>query len=224
MSEAARVSSVHAGAAAGALLGAAREASGMSIDTVAQQLKLAPRQVRALEAGEFSHLPGRTFVRGFIRNYARLLRLDPEQVLGALPAGGAMPSLEAPTLHPTAPAMGELPTTVEPSKAGWTRWAIPLTLAAVVAAAAVYEWKRPVASIRPAQAKEVRGSQRSRNGLRAAGQDGSAARESGCRHRAGRSAHFPRGGDGQRACASRQQRRGASTVAGARSRQSWRRR
>jgi len=155
MSEAARVSSVHAGAAAGALLGAAREASGMSIDTVAQQLKLAPRQVRALEAGEFSHLPGRTFVRGFIRNYARLLRLDPEQVLGALPAGGAMPSLEAPTLHPTAPAMGELPTTVEPSKAGWTRWAIPLTLAAVVAAAAVYEWKRPVASIRPAQAKEA---------------------------------------------------------------------
>jgi cytoskeleton protein RodZ len=149
------MSSVHAGAAAGALLGAAREASGMSIDTVAQQLKLAPRQVRALEAGEFSHLPGRTFVRGFIRNYARLLRLDPEQVLGALPAGGAMPSLEAPTLHPTAPAMGELPTTVEPSKAGWTRWAIPLTLAAVVAAAAVYEWKRPVASIRPAQAKEA---------------------------------------------------------------------
>jgi len=73
----------------------------------------------------------------------------------ALAAVGAMPSLEAPTLHPTAPAMGELPTTVEPSKAGWTRWAIPLTLAAVVAAAAVYEWKRPVASIRPAQAKEA---------------------------------------------------------------------
>ena len=63
-----------------------------------------------------------------------------------------MPSLEAPTLQPTAPAMGELPTTVEPSKAGWTRWAIPLTLAAVVAAAAVYEWKRPASSLRPAQA------------------------------------------------------------------------
>ena len=155
MSDAARIVSGHAGAAAGALLGAAREASGLSIDAVAQQLKLAPRQVRALEAGEFGHLPGRTFVRGFIRNYARLLRLDPEQVLGALPAGGAMPSLEAPTLQPTAPAMGELPTTVEPSKAGWTRWAIPLILAAVVAAAAVYEWKRPAASIRPAQAREA---------------------------------------------------------------------
>lgn len=38
--------------------------------------------------------------------------------------------------------MGELPT-ADHSKAGWARWAIPLTLAAVVAAAAVYEWMRP---------------------------------------------------------------------------------
>ena len=57
---------------AGALLREAREAAGMSIDAVAQQLKLAPRQVQALEDGDFAHLPGRTFVRGFMRNYARL--------------------------------------------------------------------------------------------------------------------------------------------------------
>ena len=63
-------------ASAGALLRAAREGAGMTIDAVAQQLKLAPRQVRAIEEGDFSHLPGRTFVRGFIRNYARLVRLD----------------------------------------------------------------------------------------------------------------------------------------------------
>lgn len=142
------------GAAAGALLCAAREASGLSIDAVAQQLKLAPRQVRALEAGEFGRLPGRTFVRGFIRSYARLVRLDPDEVLGTLPAGEIMPALEAPTLQPTGRAMGELPTTEERPKAGWMRWAIPLTLAAVVAAAAVYEWKRPTGNTRPA-AKEA---------------------------------------------------------------------
>ena len=34
---------------AGAMLRNAREASGMSVDAVAQQLKLAPRQVRAME-------------------------------------------------------------------------------------------------------------------------------------------------------------------------------
>ena len=63
----------------------AREAAGLSIDAVAQQLKLAPRQVKALEDDDFAELPGRTFVRGFVRNYARLLRLDPEAVVAALP-------------------------------------------------------------------------------------------------------------------------------------------
>ncbi len=137
------------GATAGALLGAARQASGLTIDAVAQQLKLAPRQVRALEEGDYSHLPGRTFVRGFIRSYARLVRLDPDDVLGALAAGTATSALDAPTLQATAPTMGELPTT-EHTKAGWTRWAIPLVLAAVVVAAAVYEWVRPHSVANPA--------------------------------------------------------------------------
>jgi len=143
-----------AAATAGALLGAAREASGLTIDAVAQQLKLAPRQVRALEEGDYTHLPGRTFVRGFIRSYARLVRLDPDKVLGALPAGATAPALEAPTLQQTAPTMGELPTT-DHSKPGWTRWAIPLTLASIVAAAAVYEWLRPAGVARPTPAKDA---------------------------------------------------------------------
>ena len=127
---------------AGSLLRVARESAGMSIDAVASQLKLAPRQVKALEDGDYSHLPGRTFVRGFVRNYARLVHLDAERVLGALPGGTAAPALEAPTLHPTAQTMGELPTT-DHSRTPWSRWAIPLVLAAIVAAAAIYEWMRP---------------------------------------------------------------------------------
>jgi hypothetical protein len=50
--------------------------------------------------------------------------------------------------------MGELPTT-EQKKAGWMRWAIPLTLAAVVAAAAVYEWGRPGGGPRSTVAKDA---------------------------------------------------------------------
>lgn len=114
----------------------------MSIDAVAQQLKLAPRQVRAIEDGDFTHLPGRTFVRGFIRNYARLVRLDADAVLRALPAGAATPNLESPALHATAPTIGELPTT-ETTRHGWTRWAIPLTLIAIVVATAAWEWFHP---------------------------------------------------------------------------------
>lgn len=127
---------------AGALLRAAREASGMTIDTVAQQLKLAPRQVRAIEDGDYMRLPGRTFVRGFIRNYARLVRLDVESVLSALSAGPATQNLESPALHATAPTMGELPTT-EPARHGWTRWAIPLTLIAIIGATAAWEFLHP---------------------------------------------------------------------------------
>jgi cytoskeleton protein RodZ len=137
----------NAASSAGAQLRAGREALGLSVDAVAQQLKLSPRQVHALEVGDFSLLPGRTFVRGFVRNYARLVRLDAEHVLGALPSGSETPTLEAPTLHPTAPAMGELPTT-DATRAPWTRWAIPASLAAVVAVAAVYEWARPAAASR----------------------------------------------------------------------------
>jgi cytoskeleton protein RodZ len=126
---------------AGTLLRRAREAAGMSLDAAALQLKLAPRQVKAIEDGDFALLPGRTFVRGFVRNYARLVRLDPETVLAALPGAAVAPALEAPALHETAPTMGELPTS-ERTRPGWARWAIPLTLVAIVAAAAVYEFMR----------------------------------------------------------------------------------
>ncbi len=128
---------------AGSLLRAARDASGLSIDAVAQQLKLAPRQVKALEDDNFAALPGRTFVRGFVRNYARLLRLDTATVLAALPEGDSAPSLNQPSLAPTPRAMGEIPADAQ-SKPGSARWAIPLALVAIVAIAAVYEWTRNV--------------------------------------------------------------------------------
>lgn len=130
---------------AGALLRAARERSGLSIDAVAQQLKLAPRQVKALEDDDFALLPGRTFVRGFARNYARLARLDPDVVLAALPGVNADAGLAAPTLQSTSQSIGELPVT-QGLRQSWARWAIPLTLIAIIAAGVTYELLRPPAS------------------------------------------------------------------------------
>lgn len=60
-----------------AALREAREARGLSLMDVAQHLKLTPRQIEAMEAGDLAHLPGPTFARGFLRNYARFLKLDP---------------------------------------------------------------------------------------------------------------------------------------------------
>jgi cytoskeleton protein RodZ len=127
------------------MLRAARESVGLSVDAVAQQLKLAPRQVRAIEESDYAQLPGRTFVRGFVRNYARLVRLDVDAVLAALP-DAATPQ-DTPSLQPPAAAMGELPAP-ERTGLGWTRWAIPVVMIAIVAALAAYEFMRPAAEPR----------------------------------------------------------------------------
>lgn len=69
----------------GTILREARERLGLSVDEVFNRIKFAPRQIAALEADDFAHLPEITFVRGFVRSYARLLQLDPGPLLAALP-------------------------------------------------------------------------------------------------------------------------------------------
>jgi cytoskeleton protein RodZ len=133
-------------AVAGSLLRAGREAAGLSVAAVAQQLKLAPRQIAAIEDGDYSKLPGRTFVRGFVRNYARLLRLDCDAVLAALPGPAAAAALDFPSLAPTPRPMGEIPADV-PLKPNPARWAIPLALVAAVTVGAVYEIAHPPAEL-----------------------------------------------------------------------------
>ncbi|WP_126444666.1 helix-turn-helix domain-containing protein [Sulfuricystis multivorans] len=75
----------------GSQLRAAREAAQLTPDDVAQALKFSPRQIAALEADDYAALPGATIVRGFVRNYARLLKLDATKLLqqldDALPSG-----------------------------------------------------------------------------------------------------------------------------------------
>lgn len=69
----------------GHLLRRARMAKGMSIDDVSRQLRLSAQQIGAIEKEDFERLPGRTFLRGFIRNYANLVQLDPIPLLQLLP-------------------------------------------------------------------------------------------------------------------------------------------
>ncbi|WP_373975713.1 DUF4115 domain-containing protein [Chitinibacter sp. SCUT-21] len=84
---------------AGRQLRTAREARGLSIDDVAGQLKLARRQVEALEHEAFDELPSNLFIRGFVRNYARLLDIDSapliEYLASVLPQDVATESVAA---------------------------------------------------------------------------------------------------------------------------------
>ena len=92
----------------GRQLAVAREGCAFSVVDVARELRLSLRQVEALEADDYQRLPGAVFVRGYIRSYAHLVKLDPEPLLacaerGLLPASPAMPemSMSAETPLPT---------------------------------------------------------------------------------------------------------------------------
>jgi len=69
----------------GRMLREARERLGLSVADVADQIKFAHRQIEALEADDFRHLPEMPFVRGFVRSYARILHLDAQMLLAVLP-------------------------------------------------------------------------------------------------------------------------------------------
>lgn len=74
---------------------------GLTLEDVAHHLKFAPRQIEALEAGDFLHLPTGTFARGMLRSYARLLKLDAAPVLAALgERAGATPLPEQAVVLP----------------------------------------------------------------------------------------------------------------------------
>lgn len=77
----------------GAVLREAREHLGLSLADVESRLKFASRQIEALEADNFTRLPEISFVRRFVRSYAKLLQLDSAPLLASLPIAPAQPSL-----------------------------------------------------------------------------------------------------------------------------------
>jgi len=68
----------------GRVLAQAREQQGISLADIAARLRLHPRQISALEEERLESLPEAPFVRGFVRNYAKELRLDPVPLLAQL--------------------------------------------------------------------------------------------------------------------------------------------
>jgi cytoskeleton protein RodZ len=78
----------------GASLAQARAAAGLSLEDAARQLKFAPRQLDALERGEWGRLPGGAAVRAMVRNYARLLGLDADALVARVGEGVEIPDAE----------------------------------------------------------------------------------------------------------------------------------
>ena len=128
----------------GARLRAARELKSMSLADVAQRLKYAPRQVQALEEGNFEALPGLTFQRGFVRGYARLVGLDASELVAHLEreigrdGGPTTTQLQQIAYSPT----------LMPSRTGRTSawpWIVGMLLVVTgIGGIALYMWDAPV--------------------------------------------------------------------------------
>ena len=65
----------------GALLRAVRERLGHSLHDLADRTRISVRYLEALEQEEVDVLPSTTFVRGYVREVARCLRLDPDALV-----------------------------------------------------------------------------------------------------------------------------------------------
>ena len=60
---------------------AARERKGVDLYRAERDTKIRSRYLAALEHGEYGELPGSVYTKGFLRNYALYLGLDPEDVI-----------------------------------------------------------------------------------------------------------------------------------------------
>lgn len=133
----------------GEMLRAARERAGMTQEDIAGKLKLAARQIAAIETGDWASLPERTFTRGFMRSYARLVSLDPASLGLELPASQSAPTAEIKAS--SSEAMNEV--TFDPSgkSRSATRWLVPALLVAALVAGVAYFQGGYLASLLPAK-------------------------------------------------------------------------
>lgn len=123
----------------GKTLREARERLGLSIADIASQIKLAPRQIEALEDEDFQRLPEMPFVRGFVRSYARLLQLDAQPLLASLPQA----SEDSVRLVP-ASVEAPFPSASSPQRQNMVWLGAALLLSVLVVAFAVWHFTTPL--------------------------------------------------------------------------------
>jgi cytoskeleton protein RodZ len=80
----------------GAILSAARTEKNWSIEYVAEYLKLSPKQIAFIESNDYSQLPTMVIVRGFVRSYIKMLKLDADQLLSMLPGDSKHVAMNVP--------------------------------------------------------------------------------------------------------------------------------
>src|SRR5215813_1867269 len=75
----------------------------IDLEQISQELKISARFLEAIEEEKFDRLPGGVFARSFVRQYARLLELDEEEILAELKKQFEEPADAAPVAAPQPP-------------------------------------------------------------------------------------------------------------------------
>lgn len=83
----------------GERLRAARTAAGLTLQGVADDLHLGVDTLEALERDDYAQMPSRVFVRGYLRNYARLVDLPADAILASFDANAPQEQASAPGLR-----------------------------------------------------------------------------------------------------------------------------
>jgi len=83
-----------------------REKRNLTLEQISRELKISQRFLEAIEKENFDRLPGRVFVKSFVRQYARLLGLDEEELAAeverAIDPQPAVPQFAEPSRPPAA--------------------------------------------------------------------------------------------------------------------------
>src|SRR2546426_5644569 len=84
---------------------------GLDLDRIATQTKIGLHLLEAIEADQFDRLPGGVFAKSFVRQYARLLELDEDEIRVALKQQFEEPVVEAPepTVQRPQPHLPQMP-------------------------------------------------------------------------------------------------------------------
>ncbi|PWU03972.1 MAG: hypothetical protein C5B51_17690 [Terriglobia bacterium] len=131
----------------------------LDLERISQELKISSRLLEAIEDDRFDKLPGGVFAKSFVRQYARLLSLDEDEMISDLQLQLApSPVPQASEFKPEASV--SLPrvkawNAVSDHKSRWTASlpALAMVIVVMLVCSAVYSWWQR--SRRPVSAREI---------------------------------------------------------------------
>ncbi|MBV8374519.1 MAG: helix-turn-helix domain-containing protein, partial [Candidatus Eremiobacteraeota bacterium] len=112
---------------------AAREARGLTLSQVSEQIRIRSVYLAAIEDEDWSAIGAPVYVRGFLRTYARFLGLDPEEVVTAFAGANALPASVIALSHSTARSSRHSASLGSESSDRRSLWTVLLWTAGVVA-------------------------------------------------------------------------------------------